>query len=60
MYSLETPIVATISLRKAQSEEKFEPIKPAYQEETHYWFNDPTSSKIPYDDLDETSSLYLI
>lgn len=28
MHSLEAPIVATIPLRKAQSEEKFEPKKP--------------------------------
>lgn len=62
-HSLEAAIVATTPLRKAQSEEKFEPIKPTYQEETHYRFKDPTPSKILYDDLDETkgpSSLNLI
>lgn len=53
-HSLEVPIIAIIHLRKAQSEDDFEQVNPTDQKYMHYRFKDHTSSKIQYDNVDDT------
>lgn len=49
-----SPIIDIVHLRKTQLEDKFESMKPTDQKDTHYRFKDQTSSKIPYDNIDES------